>query len=121
MKIKRIVLTLLICILTVNMTVFAKPIKSPTFLGEILEVQKDSKGESNRLLVEGYIKGCEVYKEKLVVIISEDTKIMKGCKEEVNNIEFKKGDKVFVVLSSAMTKSIPPQTVAKKIQVTKNK
>ncbi|MCY6960172.1 DUF3221 domain-containing protein [Clostridium brassicae] len=121
MKIKKIILTLLICILTVNMSAFAKPVKSPIFLGEILEVQKGNKGENNRLLVEGYIKECEVYKEKLVIIINEDTKIMKGCKEEVNNVEFKKGDKVFVTLNSAMTKSIPPQTVAKKIQVTKNK
>ncbi|EKY29273.1 hypothetical protein [Clostridium celatum] len=38
----------------------------------------------------------------------------------IKDFNVKKGDIVFLVLSEAMTKSIPPQVVVKAIQLTQN-
>ncbi|WP_027631476.1 hypothetical protein [Clostridium hydrogeniformans] len=119
MRLKRALVFLLLLFTFSSTTVFAMQPKSPILMGEILEVQKDDKTNTTRLLVEGYIKSCEVYNEKVLVIVGEDTKIMGGCDGKDGKPDFAKGDKVFVVLSSAMTKSIPPQSSAKKIQVSK--
>lgn len=120
MKLKRIIGLVLIFTLMSSTYVFAKPPRSPIFMGEILEVQKDDNEKNTKLLVEGYIKSCDVYKEKLVAIITEETKVKSGCKVENEKVEFKKGDKVFIVLSEAMTTSIPPQATAKMIKVSKS-
>lgn len=119
MRLIRIVCIALIFTLMSSTYVFAKPPRSPIFMGEILEVQKDDNEKNTKLLVEGYIKSCDVYKENLVAIITEETKIKSGCEEGSEKVEFKKGDKVFIVLDEAMTKSIPPQVIAKMIKVSK--
>ncbi|MEW8955993.1 hypothetical protein [Clostridium sp.] len=119
MKLKRVIIFLVILLTFSSTTAFASQPKPSILMGEILEVQKDDKEDVTRLLVEGYIKSCDVYKEKVLVIVNKDTKIIKGCDEKKEKPDFAKGDKVFVVLSAAMTKSIPPQASAKKIQVSK--
>lgn len=121
---KFIVFLVAMMMLLANVIVEAKPMKhmkSPIFMGEILEVEKDKDGKSVKLTVEGYIKNCEVYKEKLIVTVNPETKLVKGCEGEVKTIEFNKGDNVFIVLNEAMTKSIPPQVNAKMIKVTAKK
>ncbi|WP_010294882.1 hypothetical protein [Clostridium senegalense] len=115
MKIKRILLfTMMMLLITIPAS---GKIPETILIGEVQEVKQE--GNYTRLLVEGYLKGCEVYKETVVVIVSEDTKILKPCKKELNKIVFDKGDTVYVELSPAMTKSIPPQSSAIKIQLTK--
>ncbi|MEG0774655.1 hypothetical protein [Clostridium sp.] len=119
MKIKRVIALLGLFMMMSFTTVFAKPTESNLFLGEIVEVRMDSKQENTMLLVKGYLKSCEVFEQELVAIISKDTVIMAGCDEQTKELKFEKGDKVFIELSPRMTFSIPPQSPALKIQVTK--
>ena len=131
MKIKRVSILTIALLLCFNVIAMAKE-KVPEqhdrgnmFMGEVLDVQKD--GKNTKLLVEGYLKNCDVYKEQLLVIVSENTKIVNQCNEDKkdekdnkkNPVEFIKGDKVFMVLDKAMTKSVPPQVNALRIKVTK--
>lgn len=128
-NIRKILLMVICLLLVTNISTLAKPAKrGPIFMGKVLEVMKDENQNTVRILVRGYIKGCEVYEEELVAIINEETEIIKSTcvKDDTNrvNINYKslivnKGDNVFIVLSEAMTKSIPPQSVAKAIQISK--
>lgn len=144
LKLKRIIVGMMICIMGFSIPTFAntekemgKP-KGPIFMGKVIAVDEKDKDNNIKIRVKGYIKGCEVYEEELLVIISEDTKIIasncnesKGCEKSKSEEDKKKcenidinvgvGDNVFICLSEIMTKSIPPQVVAKKIQVTKIK
>lgn len=119
MKIKRIIALVAVFIMMFTATAFAKPLDSNLFLGEVLEVTVDSKQENTMLLVKGYMKSCEIYPEELVAVISKDTKLMTSCGKEVKKINFEKGDRVYIELSPIMTFSIPPQSPALKIQVSK--
>jgi len=119
MKIKRIIALVAVFMMMFTATVFAKPLDSNLFLGEVLEVTVDSKQENTMLLVKGYIKSCEIYPEELVAVISNDTKLMTSCGKKVDKINFEKGDRVYIELSPIMTFSIPPQSPALKIQVSK--
>lgn len=120
MKIKRIIWALVIVTLISSTYVFAKPPKMPIFMGEILEVQKGDNEKSVKLVVDGYINDCEVYKNKIVAIVNEETKMRSGCEEGDKKVEFKKGDKVFIIFNEQMTKSNPPQGTARMIKVTTN-
>lgn len=95
--------------------------KSPVVIGEITEVKEGEDGKSIMITVEGYIKDKEVYKTTLVGIINDETKIMNSANDKKENIKLEKGDLVYMRVSDAMTKSIPPQTGVKRIFVTKNK
>jgi len=95
--------------------------KSPVVIGEITEVKEGEDGKSIMITVEGYIKDKEVYKTTLVGIINDETKIMNSSNDKKENIKLEKGDLVYMRVSDAMTKSIPPQTAVKRIFVTKNK
>ncbi|MGG7212280.1 hypothetical protein ACQPUY_01535 [Clostridium nigeriense] len=95
--------------------------KSPVVIGEITEVKEGEDGKSIMITVEGYIKDKEVYKTTLVGIINDETKIMNSANDKKENIKLEKGDLVYMRVSDAMTKSIPPQTAVKRIFVTKNK
>lgn len=119
MKIKKIIALVAVFMMMFTATVFAKPLDSNLFLGEVLEVTVDSKQENTMLLVKGYIKSCEIYPEELVAVISKDTKLMTSCGKKVDKINFEKGDRVYIELSPIMTFSIPPQSPALKIQVSK--
>lgn len=95
--------------------------KSPIVIGEILDVEKSEDNKSIRITVEGYIKDKEVNKIKVVGIIDDTTKVMNSSNDKKDNIELQKGDLVYMRVSEAMTKSNPPQTIVKRIFVTKNK
>lgn len=94
--------------------------KSPIIIGEITEVQK---GEDNsiRITVTGYIKGKEVNKMTVVGIINNETKITNSSNDKQEDIVIEKGDIVYMRVNEAMTKSNPPQTIVKRIFITKNK
>ena len=95
--------------------------KSPVIMGEVIEVQKDDNGETTRITVEGYIKGNEVNKIQVIGIINDETKVMNSANDKKENITIEKGDFVYMRVSEAMTKSLPPQTVVKRLFITKNK
>lgn len=122
MKFKRILVSALLCILSLSIPTFASnKEKSPIFMGKVLEVTKDDKNNSVKVKAKGYIKGCSVYEEEVILIITKDTEII-GAKcgnEEKYEEDVCVGDLIFVKLDKAMTKSIPPQVVAKKIQISK--
>lgn len=130
MRLKKSVIVALLLITVLSIPAMARPAKNgPIFMGEVLEVSRDEQNNTLRILVKGYIKGCEVYQEELVALINEETVIIENkCitgsgepKEKLNykNLQASKGDNVFIILSDAMTKSIPPQSVARAIQVSK--
>lgn len=130
MKKKLLVFALIVFTLSCTISAFTEKEKGCgiILMGEVQSVEQDSSDGSLRILVKGYIKGCKVYKEEVLVIVNNDTMIIPNNCEQPNkkeklvkynteNIKVNKGDYVFVKLSEAMTKSIPPQSVAIKIQV----
>ncbi|ATD55356.1 hypothetical protein [Clostridium chauvoei] len=119
MKIKRITLAVLIFIIIGSIPVYAAPCKSAVMIGEILEVQNNEEEKTIKLLVDGYIKGQEISKEQVLILVNEETVVMDSSNDTKEKIEFEKGDKVYIRLSEAMTKSIPPQSVAKRIYISK--
>lgn len=131
MKKKKVICITLLFLILFSTTVFAQEnrIRSSIFMGEVQEVQIDENQNIIRIRAKGYIKGCKVYSEELIAIVSEDTLVIPDkCLtkdidlqyEKVNPKEFKvaKGDTIYMVLSDAMTKSIPPQVSARSIQIT---
>ena len=122
MKLKRVLVITLVLILSLSFSTFASnKEKSPIFMGKDSEVIKDEKENSVRVKAKGYIKGCSVYEEELILIVTEETEILGnecGNQEKVEK-EVCVGDLIFAKLDKAMTKSIPPQVVAKKIQISK--
>lgn len=137
LKLKRMIVGVMICIMGFSIPTFAQTekvkSKGPIFMGKVLSVEEKDKFDNIRIRAKGYIKGCEVYEEEIFVIISKDTKIISNnCNEEKKSEEEKNkecatdlkievGDTVFICLSDVMTSSIPPQSSARKIQVTKVK
>lgn len=130
MKLKRILSLLLLFLLIFSYSVFAseKPAPNAIFMGEVQEVQKNEKENVLSIKVKGYIKGCKVYKEEVVAILNEETLIIPNeCPKEGEEIEIKKvnpndfrvdkGDVVLLILSEAMTNSMPPQASVKAIQI----
>lgn len=122
MKFKRVLVLTLVFMLALSIPTFASnKEKMPIFMGKVLEVSKDEKGESVRIKAKGYIKGCSVYEEELILIVTKETEIMPtkcGDEKKYEN-EVCVGDLIFAKLNKAMTKSIPPQVVAEKIQISK--
>ena len=122
MRTKRILLGALMLMLFMTMPVFASnKEKTPIFMGKVLEVIKDDKYDNVRIKAKGYIKGCSIYEEELILIVNKDTEIIgHRCQgEDKKETEVCVGDLVFAKLDKAMTKSIPPQVVAKRLQITK--
>lgn len=122
MKFKKTLVITLLFILSLSIPTFASnKEKAPIFMGKVLEVTKDEKDNSVRVKAKGYIKGCSVYEEELILIVTKDTEIIgsKCGNEEKYENEVCVGDLIFAKLDKAMTKSIPPQVVAKKIQISK--
>lgn len=135
LKLKRTIVAVMICFIGFSVPAIAKTEKPKCnkFMGKVLEVEKNEKDNTIRIKVKGYLKSCDVYEEELIAIISTDTKIMtNNCNEEkkeeenknkcdIKIVNIEKGDTVFICLDKAMTKSIPPQAKAKRIQITKVK
>lgn len=95
--------------------------RSPVVIGEVMNVEKSEDGKSIMITVDGFIKDKEVNKIKVIGIIDDTTKVMNSANDKKEEIELQKGDLVYMRVSEAMTKSIPPQTTVKRLFVTKNK
>lgn len=126
----KIIISLFAFILLSNIMISAKEFKPPIFMGEVLEVNMASDGKTQMVKVKGYLKSCKVYEEELIALVGEETKFLNECgenaTEDKNNttnknekVKIEKGDIVYIVLSKAFTNSIPPQSFAKKILVSK--
>ncbi|MGG7160644.1 hypothetical protein [Clostridium baratii] len=101
----------------------AHPRKGPIFMGTIKKVEECKDSKDIKLLVEGYMNACDVYKGEIIIKVNEKTKLhgscnKKDCKEE---IKLEVGDHICAILDQKITKSIPPQASAKKIKVTSKK
>ena len=101
----------------------AHPRKGPIFMGTIKKVEECKDSKDIKLLVEGYMNVCDVYKGEIIIKVNEKTKLhgscnKKDCKEE---IKLEAGDYICAILDQKITKSIPPQASAKKIKVTSKK
>ncbi len=130
MKQKKIIILTILIILLFNIKVFATEnnINPAIFMGEIVNIEQSENNDAIRVTIRGYIKGCEVYKEEIIGIITNDTYIIPStynCNENelnltkvnVSDFKIKKGNIVFCILDEAMTKSIPPQVRIKAIQI----
>ena len=77
MKFKRVLVITLVLMLSLSISTFASnKEKSPIFMGKVSEVIKDEKENSVRVKAKGYIKGCSVYEEELILIVTEETEIL---------------------------------------------
>ncbi|MCR1949558.1 MULTISPECIES: hypothetical protein [unclassified Clostridium] len=126
MKFKKSILALCSLIIFSGILIGATPekgmsTKSPVVIGEVTEVKKSEDGNSTMITVQGYMKGKEVSKITVVGIIDNETKVMNSANDKKENIVIENGDLVYMRVSEAMTKSNPPQTVIKRIFITKNK
>ncbi|MGL5646528.1 MAG: hypothetical protein ACRDDY_01655 [Clostridium sp.] len=119
-KIKKSFIALLLFLGVFGVTAFANPLKHAGFMGEVVKVQKCENTKEMKLLVCGYLKGCEITKTQMVVICNKDTEVKDSCNKKGKDLEIKEGDTVCIELDSKMTKSIPPQATAKKIYVSKS-
>ena len=132
MKHKRVLVLTLLFLLMCSFNVFASKRPEPNliFMGEVEEVQKAD--NALNIKVKGYIKGMTINSQELVAVVDNETLIFPNeCPKEGEEIDIKKvdpktfkiekGDVIFLVLSEAMTKSNPPQVLAKAIQITDKK
>lgn len=133
MKHKKILLLTLLLLFVFSCNVFAsvpRPMNA-IFMGEVEEVQKDGEKNIISIKTKGYIKGYKIYKEEIIAILTDETIIIpdkmpeEGEEPKIEKVNpkdcnVKKGDVVFLILSEAMTNSIPPQVVAKAIQITQS-
>lgn len=121
MKFKKFTLALLAILLFTNVLVSSKELQPPMFMGRVLEVNTASDGKTLMVRVKGYLTTCMVYEEELIAIVGDQTEYLKGCEPNASNEKptIEKGDYVYIVLSNAFTNSIPPQSSAQKILVSK--
>ena len=115
MKFKKSLILILSFMMIIGSLVSAKPAKSgkdkgPVVMGQVIEVNKDQDGKVTSITVEGFMKGNEVMKIKLVGLISENTKILNSAHDPQDKILIEKGDLVSMRVDMAMTKSNPPQS-----------
>lgn len=134
MKHKRILVLTLLFLLICSCNVFAskRPEPNAIFMGEVEDVQRNEKDNTLNIKVKGYLKGLTVNSKELIAVVDNETLILPNeCPKEGEEIDIKKvdpktfkvekGDVIFLVLSEAMTKSNPPQVLAKAIQITDKK
>lgn len=134
MKHKRVWVLTLLFLLICSYNVFAskRPEPNMIFMGEVEEVQKNEKDNTLNIKVKGYLKGLTINSQELIAVVNNETLILPNeCPKEGEEIDIKKvdpktfkvekGDVIFLVLSEAMTKSNPPQVLAKAIQITDKK
>lgn len=118
-KIKRSLVSLLLFLGVFGATAFANPLKETSFVGEVVKIQKCEETKEMKLLVCGYLKGCEITKTQMIIVCNKDTDVKDTCNKKIKNLEVKEGDMICVTLDKKMTKSIPPQAVAKKLFISK--
>lgn len=120
-KIKRSLISLLLFLGVFGVTAFANPMKHNMFMGEVVKVQKCEGSKETKLLVCGYLKGCEITKTQMIITVDKDTEVKDSCNKKEKDIEIKQGDMIGADLDGKITKSIPPQATAKKVYVSKVK
>ncbi|MGL4740900.1 MAG: hypothetical protein ACRC41_08850 [Sarcina sp.] len=117
MKIFLVVLSLFFMLFNLGGSVKAmEEARYPIFLGVVESVEKNIDEGEYRILVDGYIKGGIIKKDKIIALVSDDTKI-NSIDKEVKINKIKSGDRVYIEFSKAMTFSIPPQSFAREIEV----
>lgn len=130
MKQKKIIILTILIMLLFSIKVFATENNTnpAIFMGRVIDVETTENNDALRIKIKGYLKGCEVYKDEIIGIITEDTIIVPStysCNEEelklekvsLESFKIKRGNVVFCILDEAMTKSIPPQVRIKAIQI----
>jgi len=126
MKVKRILLVVFSLFLISAVLIGARDDKSDrgkglVLMGEIIDITKDDKGDIISLTVDGYLKGKEVAKTKVITLVNENTKIMNSSFDKKEDIIIELGDIVYMRVDETMTKAYPPETTAKRIFITNNK
>jgi hypothetical protein len=126
MKVKRILLVVFSLFLISAVLIGARDEKSDrgkglVLMGEIIDITKDDKGDIISLTVDGYLKGKEVAKTKVITLVNENTKIMNSSFDKKEDIIIELGDIVYMRVDETMTKAYPPETTAKRIFITNNK
>ncbi|MBU5454311.1 hypothetical protein [Caproiciproducens sp. MSJ-32] len=126
MKIKRILLIVFSFLLINIIIIGASDNKSDrgkglVLMGEIIEIKKNDNGEITSLTIDGYLKGKEVIKTKIVTLLNQDTKIMNSSFDKKEDISIEIGDLVSMRVDEKITKEYPLQAIAKRIFITKNK
>lgn len=129
---KRFLIVTLFLLIILNLQSFAsvRKVRNSVFIGEVKTVEYNEKDNNLKLTANGYVKGCEMYKQELIAIVNEETILLPSeCPKEGEEPKFrkvdpkdtsvKKGEIVFIVLDEAMAQSNPPQVVAKAIQFSK--
>lgn len=119
MKIKRLMLITVLLVTMVGMLAYGRTPENPIFIGEVVSVDKSEDGKTIKVTVDGFIKTNDVYKEKIIAIVTDETDIEECSGKKLKKEEIMKGNGVLIVLSAEMTKSIPPQSSAIKVQVCK--
>lgn len=117
---EKIILSAVLFVGIFSFSASATEFKKPILIGEITSVEKCNDSKDVKIVVNGYMKACGVCKGKIVVVVDKNTKMNKECKEK-EKIKFEVGDYVSIELDKKITKSIPPQGYAKKIEISKKK
>ncbi|WP_024615789.1 hypothetical protein [Clostridium sp. Ade.TY] len=101
----------------------ANPLKKLILMGEVKKVEECKDTKSVKVLVDGYLKGCNIYKGEIILIINKDTKVYTECNngKKCESIKCEVGDYISASLDEKMTKSNPPQVNAKRIHISKVK
>lgn len=84
--------------------------------GKVKKIQKDKKDNTLRLKVKGEKNENFIFNEA-IVIVNEKTEIYDSCGHKVPMNSIKKGSNIQVVFTGPVTKSIPPQGIAKIILI----
>ena len=87
MKIKRVMLITVLFIMMLGMVAYGRTPENPIFIGEVVSVDKSEDGKAIKITVDGFIKTNDVYKEKIIAIVTDETDI-----EECSGKKLKKED-----------------------------
>lgn len=100
----------------------ANQLKNLIIIGEVKQVEECKDTKNVRVLIDGYLKGCNIYKGKVILLINKDTKIYTECNKHTkcDSVKCEVGDYICASLDEKMTKSNPPQVNAKKIYISKS-
>lgn len=117
---EKVIITAVLFVGIFSFSASATEFKNPILIGKITSVEKCNNSKEVKVIVDGYMKECGIYKDKIVVRVDKNTKFNKNCNKK-GEMNFEVGDYVLVELDKKITKSIPPQGYAKKIEISKKK
>lgn len=122
-QLKKYIVFIVLFLSMFSISASANPLKKSIIIGEVKQVEECKDTKNVRVLVDGYLKGCNIYKGKVILLINKDTKIYTECNKDVkcDSIKCEVGDYICASLDGKMTKSNPPQVNAKKLHISKSK